>query len=284
MQSGSSRWYSISLSEWENLFGPESAIKHQLTLPSTRAGALVLTGSPTPFADQPVYVREQILQNWVSARLPPIRMLAKSIAMLIKRSWVLASPTINDVLDFPRMPVHGTRANSYPYEFLQFTDVDAIETDVVIVGSGCGGGVAAKNIAEAGCKVIVVEMGYHWSADHFPMTQSDGSNNLFMSGTAILCELFPSLCPSTRKVNVLTDRQPTTRTWASQLLLLSAAAAPSIGPLACKRRATCAVNGLTGTTCHFSLLQSSKRASTACAIAWASRLSTLSTTRPTESC
>ena len=45
-----------------------------------------------------------------------------------------------------------------------------IYTDVVIVGSGCGGGVSAKNLAEAGHKVIVVEKAYHYSPQHLPMT------------------------------------------------------------------------------------------------------------------
>jgi choline dehydrogenase-like flavoprotein len=76
----------------------------------------------------------------------------------------------------------------FEYEFIQFPPGDkleTIETDVVIVGSGCGGGVSAKNLAEAGHRVLVVEKSYYWTPDHFPMAESDGWNHLFMNGAFI---------------------------------------------------------------------------------------------------
>jgi hypothetical protein len=77
----------------------------------------------------------------------------------------------------------------YEYEFIQFPPGDEpeiIETDVVIVGSGCGGAVSAKNLSAAGHRVLVVEKAYHWTPDHFPMAESDGWNHLFMNG-AFIC-------------------------------------------------------------------------------------------------
>lgn len=45
------------------------------------------------------------------------------------------------------------------------------ECDVVIVGSGAGGAVAATTLAEAGLSVIVIEEGFHWkSTQHSPDT------------------------------------------------------------------------------------------------------------------
>ena len=45
------------------------------------------------------------------------------------------------------------------------------ECDVIIVGSGAGGAVAATTLAEAGLSVIVVEEGFHWkSTEHSPDT------------------------------------------------------------------------------------------------------------------
>jgi choline dehydrogenase-like flavoprotein len=76
----------------------------------------------------------------------------------------------------------------YEYEFIQFppgNEPEVIETDVVIVGSGCGGAVSAKNLAAAGYRVLVVEKAYHWSPDHFPMAEADGWNHLFMNGAFI---------------------------------------------------------------------------------------------------
>jgi choline dehydrogenase-like flavoprotein len=76
----------------------------------------------------------------------------------------------------------------YEYEFIQFPPGDkpeAIETDVVVVGSGCGAGVSAKNLSESGHRVLIVEKAYHWTPDHYPMSEVDGWNHLFMNGAFI---------------------------------------------------------------------------------------------------
>ncbi|KAH7080854.1 hypothetical protein FB567DRAFT_531912 [Paraphoma chrysanthemicola] len=76
----------------------------------------------------------------------------------------------------------------HDYEFVQFppgAEPEVIETDVLIVGSGCGGAVCAKNLSEAGHRVLVVEKAYHWTPDHFPMSEANGWNHLFMNGAFI---------------------------------------------------------------------------------------------------
>lgn len=82
-----------------------------------------------------------------------------------------------------------TPGKGYDYEFLQIPPgadkPEIIETDVLIVGSGCGGGVCAKNLAEAGHRVLVVEKAYHWTPDHFPMDEAAGWNHLFMNGAFV---------------------------------------------------------------------------------------------------
>jgi choline dehydrogenase-like flavoprotein len=88
----------------------------------------------------------------------------------------------------PRVPVGMKYGKGHDYEFIQIPQgnkPEVIETDVVIVGSGCGGAVSAKNLAEAGYRVIVVEKSYHWSPDHYPMAEADGWNHLFMNGAFI---------------------------------------------------------------------------------------------------
>ena len=43
--------------------------------------------------------------------------------------------------------------------------------DVVIIGSGFGGSIAALRFAESGKEVVVLEMGEKWSTDDFQRTQ-----------------------------------------------------------------------------------------------------------------
>ncbi|KAL1598803.1 hypothetical protein SLS60_007945 [Paraconiothyrium brasiliense] len=159
-----------------------------LNILNTRAGSLVLTGKLTPISDQPIYVREAILQSWATARLPLLRQLVRSLATLSKQTWLKTTETLPRFLGYPRVPVGMVPGKGFDYEFLQIPPGDkpeVIETDVVIVGSGCGGGVSAKNLSEAGHRVIVVEKAHHWTPEHFPMRDQYGWNNLFMHGGGI---------------------------------------------------------------------------------------------------
>ncbi|CEO59562.1 hypothetical protein PMG11_04236 [Penicillium brasilianum] len=158
---------------------------------NTRAGSLILTGSTTPIHQQPVAVREKVFRGWDSSRLPPLRAVYRGLTGIVKKSWVMSSPTMNQVLGFPRVPVHGKPTDGFPYEFLQFPAGDqpeTIETDVVIVGSGCGGAVTAKNLAEAGLRVLVVEKSYSYSSKSFPMTPNEAYVNMFENAGATISD------------------------------------------------------------------------------------------------
>jgi hypothetical protein len=158
---------------------------------NTRAGSLILTGSTTLIQDQPVEFREKVFRGWDTSRLPPLRAVYRGLSAIVKKSWIISSPTIGPVLGFPRVPVHGKPADGFQYEFLQFPPGDQpeiIETDVVVVGSGCGGSVTAKNLAEAGHRVLVVEKSYSYPSNTFPMGPNEGFVNMFENGGAIFSD------------------------------------------------------------------------------------------------
>ncbi|OQE20134.1 hypothetical protein PENFLA_c017G06999 [Penicillium flavigenum] len=162
-----------------------------LTALNTRAGSLIITGSTTPIQDQPVEFRETVVRGWDTSRLPPLRAIYRGLTAIVKKCWIITSPTIGPVLGFPRLPVHGKPADGFQYEFLQFPPGDqpeTIETDVVIVGSGCGGSVTAKNLAEAGHRVLVVEKSYSYPSNTFPMGPNEGFVNMFENGGAIFSD------------------------------------------------------------------------------------------------
>ena len=81
--------------------------------------------------------------------------------------------------------MHGKPGKGFDYKFIEFppsSEPEVIETDVVIVGSGCGAGVCAKNVAEDGHRVIVVERAYHYPPEYLPMSESDAGVHLFQNG------------------------------------------------------------------------------------------------------
>ncbi|CAI4220177.1 unnamed protein product [Parascedosporium putredinis] len=65
---------------------------------------------------------------------------------------------------------------------------EVLQVDVVIVGSGCGGGVAATVLAEAGLRVLVADVGHHWQSDQLPHSDVDGPKRTFMNGGSILSD------------------------------------------------------------------------------------------------
>ncbi|KAL4739537.1 putative long chain fatty alcohol oxidase [Aspergillus similis] len=162
-----------------------------LDILNTRAGALLLTGSMIPIQEQSLKARERIFTAWGSSRLPPIRLIHRSLLAMFKKTWMISSPTLPIAVGIPRVPVHGKPADGFEYEFLQFppgNDPEIIETDVVIIGSGCGGAVTAKNLAEAGHRVLVVEKSYHYPSKYFPMETSKGLVNMFEGAGSALTD------------------------------------------------------------------------------------------------
>jgi GMC oxidoreductase len=158
---------------------------------STRPGSLLLTGSTTPFHLQSPSAREQILMNWSKSYLPILRGLFRSLSLLAKRMWVGLSPNLPKIIGFPAVPKHGKRGEDHPYEFMNFSSPDSpstIETDVVIVGSGCGAGVCAKKVAEAGFSVIMAEKGRYFPSTHFPMQSGDAGVHLMENGGAVVSD------------------------------------------------------------------------------------------------
>lgn len=180
----------------ENIPGdPKQQIVAVLSVLNTRAGALFLTGFPVRIAAQPLHTRQIILRRWSTSIIPSLRMLARSLSTLTKLYWARTSPTLSRILCFPRTPVHGSPGKGFDFAFLQFPPAqspkdgpETIETDVVIVGSGCGAAVSAKNLSEAGHKVIVVDKAYHWPPEHLPMSEENAAVQLFMNGGTIISD------------------------------------------------------------------------------------------------
>ncbi|EEQ28573.1 hypothetical protein McanMca71_005355 [Microsporum canis] len=153
--------------------------------------SLLLTGSRIPFQHHPYSVRRKIFSSWRTSYLPPLRAAHRALVALSKKAWVGVSPSLPVVLGFPNVPVHRMTSENYPYSFLQLPAGDQpeiIETDVVIVGSGCGAGVAAKNLAEAGHRVIVVEKSYFFPNNRYPMAGREGTFHMFSNGGAELSD------------------------------------------------------------------------------------------------
>ena len=167
-------------------------------LSSTRPGSLLLTSHSTPFPSLPLSSRTKVLHSWRTSALAPFRALFKSITTLGKLAFIRSSQTFSPLTGFPAIPANWTATSSYPYQFLEFRPPSPseqsaakpieIDTDVVIVGSGCGSGVVTNRLAQTfgpSLRVLVLEKGRHFDASHFPLPQTSGLSTLFESGGVV---------------------------------------------------------------------------------------------------
>ncbi|KAI9845931.1 MAG: hypothetical protein M1837_004467 [Sclerophora amabilis] len=154
---------------------------------NTRVGSLLLNGSTGLFHEQTLPVRTATMQRWSQSYLTPLRTACQALTKLTKSVWTRTSLTLQPLLELPRAPLHGKPGDGFDFRFLQFSAsqrAEVLETDVVIVGSGCGAGVTAKNLAEDGHRVIVVDKAYHHPPEYLPMSELHASVELFEGGGA----------------------------------------------------------------------------------------------------
>ncbi len=155
---------------------------------NTTVGSYVLTGYSSPIHTHDLATRTHIVHSWASVRLPLLRGIYRSMNGLARMSWIATSPTLLQILDFPSIPKHIERNDSYAFAFHDFTSASTpatLSTDVVIIGSGCGAGVVASHLSRAGLKCLILEKSYHFPSTHFPMSSSSAGEHLMENGGMI---------------------------------------------------------------------------------------------------
>ncbi|KAI0479751.1 FAD/NAD(P)-binding domain-containing protein [Xylaria cf. heliscus] len=122
-------------------------------------------------------VRTSILRSW-----QPI--LARIFITVGKTCWSQTNQQFLQLNDYRGYGDETAPRPSFNFNFIQFSESvkpAIIQTNVVIVGSGCGGAVCAKVLAEAGLRVLVVDRGYYFPPHKFPLPL-DEVDNIFQGG------------------------------------------------------------------------------------------------------
>lgn len=159
-------------------------LKLFLGLLRSRAGGLLLFGRPAPFTEMSRDDRSAAFLRMSGHPFSLIRGGAKALKTLVGSLWVSTEdpedpPVAWDAMGYPG-PDGPAPEVPKPIITLDVESDVTLNCDVVVVGSGAGGGTAAGVLAGAGLDVIVLESAdYHNEAD-FTHLEADTYNRMYL--------------------------------------------------------------------------------------------------------
>jgi choline dehydrogenase-like flavoprotein len=168
-------------------------IRLVLRLLESRLPSLLLSGRAVGFRDRSPADRERVLLGWAYSRLPLRRSAFQALRKLLT-FLAYADPgppgspnplhaAIGYVPDRP--PVTPALSPIRPLEIHVAPpgsdDAITLEADVVVVGSGAGGGVVAAELTRAGRSVVVVEAGPFVDEAHLPTDELDAFGRIYLN-------------------------------------------------------------------------------------------------------
>ncbi|MFC6222801.1 FAD-dependent oxidoreductase [Hymenobacter artigasi] len=139
-------------------------------------------GPLKPFRKLDAEQREHLLQSWATSKLPQLRKgfnaLRKLCVLLYYGGSMAEMPAAWGFVGYPgpdEKPVDSPK----PIHTLHPTEDTVYECDVLIIGSGAGGGVVAGELAEAGFDVLVIEKGPYCHGCDFTQREVDMLGTLY---------------------------------------------------------------------------------------------------------
>ncbi|TXT11193.1 hypothetical protein VHUM_01944 [Vanrija humicola] len=139
--------------------------------------ALLMNGTTTPFVNLPLEKRQAVFLSWERRRCPDLRRLHHALTRLAVAQYLGHSRTAARAMGYN--PPATPPGQVYPYKFASDHELRTATPDVIIVGSGAGGGVVAKELAEAGLSVLVIESGEHFPPNGLVLTDAQARALMF---------------------------------------------------------------------------------------------------------
>jgi long-chain-alcohol oxidase len=150
-------------------------------LMDTKAGALALTGRPVPVSWLTPREAEELLQRWKQSRVRATRDLAGAVlASAMVAAYGHPGPRW-EAIGYPG-PIHPPSSKPQKLDVVEPRSDLFFRCDVVVVGSGAGGGCVAGELARAGLDVVVIEKGGYFGEADFTQIESEANRDLYLYG------------------------------------------------------------------------------------------------------
>jgi long-chain-alcohol oxidase len=155
-----------------------------LRLLGSPLGMLALTGRPTPLPQRSREAVETLVQQWWRSRVRPLRQVAAALtAAALAAEYSYPAPALERVgYPGPLGPAPAVPKRLSP---IRLDADERLGCDVVVVGSGAGGGVVAAELARAGADVIVLEKGGYRSESDFSHHEAEATRELYLYGLTL---------------------------------------------------------------------------------------------------
>ena len=168
--------------------GQVQQLRRVLRLIESPAANLVLARRAARFRDLAPPRRERYLLGWANSPVPQRRAAFHALRRLLTflayadPGETAANPhwgVIGYAAERPPVTPDLTAVRPYPLPPAAGGSI-ALEADVVVVGSGAGGGVVAADLAAAGRSVVVLEAGPFVDEAALPATEIDSFDRLYL--------------------------------------------------------------------------------------------------------
>ena len=164
-----------------------SQLRLVLRLIETRAGSLLIGGRAVRYSNLRDEERDAYLQHWVQHRIPLMRSAASALRKLLCFLAYADADESGDPELRSRLKEIGYNAtpNTATADHSKLVAFDPqqaerIEADVLVIGSGAGGGSIARDLARAGKHVVVIEAGALYDERTFPTKERDAYERLYL--------------------------------------------------------------------------------------------------------
>lgn len=141
---------------------------------------LLLGGIPCPFTAMSAAERERYLRGWATSRLAQRRKAFQALKRIITVTHY-TTPGTARTIGYPG-PLGPPPPTPKPIRPLAITADTTLSCDVVIVGSGAGGGVVAAELAARGRDVVVLEKGGYRNEADFTHVEGEALEQMYDAG------------------------------------------------------------------------------------------------------